>query len=155
MAAGVSKWTKFGTNTDAVDVASNPQLANPSVDMLDRRVRHECHMWLDDTDDIETKNFNWPIDGDFTIVFNATKVNLAGTIGTCTVNVVGSTDDVTYVPLTDSELGTGTFDGKVIHYIYDYDANGRLPFMRLRVTTNNGDDRSDTPIKIVVIPHGS
>ena len=151
MAAGTSKWTTMGTNTEGVDDATNLALANPSEGLLSTRPRHECHMWLDDTSAIYTKDFNFPVNGDLTITFNATKLALAGTIGTCTAQVMGSVDGTNYVEL--KALGTTSFDTAVVTYVYDYDAEGRMPHMALAVTPNNGDDRSATPVKIVVTPH--
>ena len=153
MAGNTSSWTKLGTNTNAVDDATNTGFANPSENLLSTLPRHECHMWLDDTNAITTSPFNWAVNGDFTVVFNATKVDLAGTIGNCVAVVEGSVTGASGTYVTLASLGNTTFDNAVIHYVYDYDEDGRMPFMRLSVTPAEGTDRTDTPIKIVVISH--
>ena len=173
MAGKVSSWTNQGTNLDAVDVddALSDGLVNPTDNgiaenapgevantgvistryMDNTHPRYECHMWLDADALTQTQDFNWPVDGDLTITFNATKRNLGASPGNCTAQVLGSIDGTTYVEL--KALGTTTVDNAVIHYVYDYDAEGRMPHMALAVTPAQGDDRSTTPIKIVVTPH--
>ena len=41
----------------------------------------------------------------------------------------------------------------MVAYVYDYDAEGRMPYMKLRVTPASDVDNTATPIKIVVIDH--
>ena len=50
-------------------------------------------------------------------------------------------------------LGTTTVDTAVVAYVYDYDANGRAPHMRLELTPQTDVDNTATPIKIAVIAH--
>jgi hypothetical protein len=153
MAGKTSAWTTLGTNTNAVDDATNTAYKNPSEDLLSTIPRHECHMWLDDTSAVDTSQFNWAVNGDLTITFNATKVNLDNTIGNCTAQVMGSvTGDSTHA-IELAALGTTTFDDAVVTYVYDYDAKGRLPYMFLRVTPASDVDNTDNPIKIVVTAH--
>ena len=153
MAGKTSNWTKLGTNTNAVDDATNTGYENPSEDLLNTTVRHECHMWLDNTAAITTSHFEWPVNGDFTVAFNATKIDLAGTIGTCTALIEGSITGESGQYVTLKSLGTTTFDDAIIAYVYDLDANGKMPFMRISVTPASDVDNTDIPIKIVVTPH--
>jgi hypothetical protein len=153
MAGNTSNWTKLGTNTNAVNDATNTGFANPSENLLNTVVRHECHMWLDDTAAITTNQFDWPVHGDFTVVFNATKINLAGTIGNCTALIEGSVTGESDEYTTLKSLGTTTFDNAIVSYVYDLDDNGKLPYMRISVTPASDVDNTDIPIKIAVIPH--
>jgi len=168
MAGNTSAWTTKGSNLDGVDDGDalsggyiNPTdngvgetsgtAASTTRTMDNVHMRHECHMWLDDTAAIDTNPFNWPINGDLTIAFNVTDLDLAGSIGNCTAQVMGSVDGTNYVEL--KALGTTTFDDAMVAYVYDYDAQGRMPYMKLRVTPASDVDNTATPIKIVVINH--
>jgi len=170
MAGNTSAWTTKGSNLDGVD--DGDALSGGYINPTDNGVgetsgtaasttrtsdnvhmRHECHMWLDDTNAIDTNQFDWPVNGDLTITFNATKLNLAGTIGNCTAQVMGSvTGDSTHA-IELAPLGTTTFDNAVVTYVYDYDAKGRMPYMFLRVTPQTDVDNTATPIKIAVVAH--
>ena len=170
MAAAVSKWTKKGSARDAVDDgdALFAGFLNPSDNGIGEtsgtaavsaryvqnvHMRHECHMWLDDTDAISTKDFDWAVNGDFTVVFNATKLDITNTIGNCTVKVKGSVTGIDGQYFDMVQLGTTSVDNAVVGYVYDYDANGRAPYMKLELTPNTDVDNTAQPIKIVVIPH--
>ena len=78
MAASVSKWTQRGSDTNATIASLNPGDAS---DVLNTIVRHEMHMWLDDTDAITSDPLGFPVRGDLTVVFNSTKFDLDNTIG--------------------------------------------------------------------------
>ena len=162
MAGSVSKWTTMGSNTtNTVDTnagaanneanVSNAQSAT-GASGTNNQVRHECHMWLDDTAAINTESFNWSIDTDFTVVLNSLKDDLeSGDSGNLDCDIEGSVDGTNYVKLDDLVLwdaGTAT----VGIGVYDFDANGRMPYMRLML---DGDavDNSDAPIKINVFMH--
>ena len=152
MAAGTSKWTTLGSNTDVTINNDSAVEANVAVALGTAvQVRHECHMWLDDDAAIPTEHFDWVVNGDFTVVLNATKRDITNTIGTCTVKVRGSVDGTNYFDMV--QLGTTSVDNAVIGYVYDYDANGRAPYMRLELTPATDVDNTATPIKIAVIPH--
>lgn len=114
-------------------------------------MRRECHIWLDDTDEILTEVIDWPITTDFNIVLNSTKIDLANTIGTCTVNVKGSVDGLNYGNMTDTPLGTTTLDNAIIVYNYDFHANGALPFMKIGITPASDVDNTALPIKVNII----
>ena len=162
MAGSVSKWTTMGSNTtNTVDTnagaanneanVSNAQSAT-GASGTNNQVRHECHMWLDDTAAINTESFNWSIDTDFTVVLNSLKDDLeSGDSGNLDCDIEGSVDGTNYVKLADLaswDAGTAT----VGIGVYDFDANGRMPYMRLML---DGDavDNSDAPIKINVFMH--
>ena len=159
MAGTSSKWTKLGSNinstinTDSGDEANidNTQSAS-TASGTNNQVRHECHMWLVDSADTETADFDWPVTGDFTIVLNSAKQTLAGDPGTIDVDVVGSVDGTNYVKMQDIVLwdaGTST----VGHGVYVFGTYGVMPYMRIRLDTSGTVDNSATPIKINVFNH--
>lgn len=153
MPAGTSKWTTLGSNTDVTINNDSAGEANVAVAPgIAVQVRHECHMWLDDAAAIPTEHFDWVINGDFTVVLNATKINLSDGIGTCSLQVTGSVDGTNYFAM-GAALGTTTVDNAVVAYVYDYDSNGRAPYMRLELTPNTDVNNTATPIKIAVIAH--
>ena len=150
MAASVSKWTQRGSDTNATIASENPGDAS---DVLNTIVRHEMHMWLDDDSAITSDPFDWPVRGDFTITFNATKVDLTDTIGNCTAIVEGSIDGTNYDTL--QALGTTTFDAAVVVYQYNKDTSGMMPYMRLSVTPQTDVDNTAKPIKINIFETNS
>ena len=153
MAGSVSKWTSKGSNTNAAVVTGDIAGANPgdASDSLNTIVRHECQMWAHTTGAMVSSPFDWEVNSDFVIAFNVTKVDMDNTIGECTALIEGSVDGTNYVTL--KALGVTTFDNAVIHYLYDIDANGVLPYMRFSVTPETNVDNRDKPIKIVVWPY--
>ena len=170
MAGGFSsQWRTMGSNTNGTvdpgtsgggddgigttsDGVSNVQTAT-GASGTNNEVRHECTMWLVDDGETYTPNMNWAINTDFTVVFNATSQTLAADPGNVDVVVQGSVDGTSYVDLKD--LGTwdaGTTD--MGQFVYDYDTNGRMPFMRINVDGDN-EDNSAKPFKICVIMHST
>ena len=168
MAGGFSsQWRTMGSNTNGTvapgtsgggtagigtisDGVSNAQTAT-GASGTNNQVRRECTMWLVDAGETYTPNMDWAINRDFTVVMNATGQTLAGDPGNVDVVIQGSVDGTNYMDMKD--LGTwnaGTTDIGTL--IYDYDANGRMPFMRINV---DGDavDNSATPFKICVFMH--
>ena len=112
---------------------------------------HFCYFEMDgNTTDDYTKPFDFVIDGDFTVVINATAVNTDAST-TLDVTVQGSVDGSNYVTL-DAILADsgGTIDTVVKKGIYDYDAKGRMPYMRLGITAATP---SNSTIVIAIIPH--
>ena len=105
------------------------------------------------TTDDYTKPFDFPITGDFTIVINATKVNTDAST-TLDVSVQGSVDGSNYVELADKTAilqdSDGTIDTVIKMAVYDYDAKGRMPYMRLGITAATP---SNSTIVIAIIPH--
>ena len=112
---------------------------------------HFCYFEMDgNTTDDYTKPFDFVIDGDFTVAINATAVNTDAST-TLDVTVQGSVDGSNYVTL-DAILADsgGTIDTVVKKGIYDYDAKGRMPYMRLGITAATP---SNSTIVIAIIPH--
>ena len=77
-----------------------------------------------------TENFNWVIDGDFTIMFNIDADNHNSV--TWTIAVQGSGDGTNYAEL--QSFASVASDTAVKMMVYDYDTYGRCPYMRLACT---------------------
>tara|TARA_Y100000593_G_scaffold68049_1_gene125079 strand:- start:1459 stop:1926 length:468 start_codon:yes stop_codon:yes gene_type:complete len=154
MAGSSSKWTTLGSNTNSTintDSAAEANIDISSNGGINAQVRHECHMWLVDGADTSTQPFDWAIDTDFTVVVNSAKQTLSDP-GNVDVDIEGSVDGVNYIKMADVmtwDAGAAT----VGQGVYDYEASGRMPFMRV---TLDGDavDNSDAPIKINIFMHG-
>ena len=166
MAGSVSKWTTMGSNTtNTVDTnagaanneanVSNAQSAT-GASGTNNQVRHECHMWLDDTAAINTESFNWSIDTDFTVVLTSLKDDLeSGDSGNLDCDIEGSVDGTNYVKLADLatyDIGAGS-SATVGIGVYDFDSKGRMPYMRLAVTPGSDVDHTAKPIKINIFMH--
>ena len=157
MAGTSSNWTTLGSNTNSTintDTGDEANIDNTqsatSASGTNNQVRHECHMWLIDGDDTETKDFNWAINGNFTVVLNSALQTISDP-GNIDVDIMGSVDGVNYIKLDDLvtwDAGTATIGLGV----YDFATNGILPYMRLRLD-GNAVDNSGAPIKINVIMH--
>tara|TARA_R100001594_G_scaffold45493_1_gene78398 strand:- start:6860 stop:7345 length:486 start_codon:yes stop_codon:yes gene_type:complete len=159
MAGSTSSWTKLGSNTNStVDTASAAEsnIEVASNGGINAQVRHECHMWMDDTDAIVTKPFDWVIDSDFTVVLNSAKADLeSGDSGNADVDIEGSVDGENYVKMMDLvtwDVGAGS-SASVGQAVYDYEANGRMPYMRLSLTPGSDVDNTAKPIKINIFMH--
>jgi hypothetical protein len=166
MAGSTSSWTRLGSNTNsAVDTnagAANNE-ANVSVVQsatgasgINAQVRHECHMWMDDTAAITTKPFDWAINSDFTVVVNSANATLeSGDAGNADVDIEGSIDGTNYVKMADLvtwDIGAGS-SSTVGHGIYDFETYGRMPYMRISLTPGSDVDNTAKPIKINVFMH--
>lgn len=159
MAGTASNWTNLGSNTNSTINTDSAAEGNVSVAQtatgasgINAQVRHECHVWLIDGDDTYTKSFNWAIDTDFTVVVNSAKQTISDP-GNVDVDIEGSVDGTNYVKMADLmtwDAGTAT----VGQGVYDYEASGRMPFMRI-VLDGNAVDNSDAPIKINVFMHST
>ena len=73
MASSVSPWTTMASNTQhgaGASVTQNVNIAQTATGAsgINAHVRSECLVWLDGTDPIYTKNFDFPINGDLTII---------------------------------------------------------------------------------------
>ena len=157
MAGTSSNWTTLGSNTNSTintDTGDEANIDNTqsatSASGTNNQVRHECHMWLIDGDDTETKDFNWAINGNFTVVLNSALQTISDP-GNIDVDIMGSVDGVNYIKLDDLvtwDAGTATIGLGV----YDFATNGILPYMRIRLD-GNAVDNSGAPIKINVIMH--
>ena len=157
MAGKTSHWTTLGSNTNSTintDSAAEANIDNTqsatSASGTNNQVRHECHMWLIDGADTETKDFNWSIAGNFTVILNSALQTISDP-GNVDVDIMGSVDGVNYTKLKDLvtwNAGTATIG----HGVYDAATNGILPYMRIRLD-GNAVDNSDAPIKINVMMH--
>ena len=157
MASAVSQWTTIGTNT------GNPTAQGLNVNIVagtKGHVRHECLMWLDGTSAIYTKPMDWVINGDFTVILNGTLNQLDDDAGDVDVDVQGSLDGGTnnWVKLADLatwNAGGGAQTETVGHGVYDYDASGRMRFMRLSLNPGSDSDSVavDENLKITVVMH--
>tara|TARA_R110002020_G_scaffold193720_1_gene394256 strand:+ start:76 stop:549 length:474 start_codon:yes stop_codon:yes gene_type:complete len=156
MAGTASSWTNLGSNTNSAINTDTAEEANVNVinnGGVSSQIRHECHMWLIDDEKTATKTFNWAIDTDFTIVLNSAKTTLASDPGNVDIDVEGSVDGTNFIKMADVIVwaaGTSTIGQGV----YDYEASGRMPFMRLTATGANDVDNSAKPIKINIFMHG-
>ena len=159
MAGTSSNWTNLGSNTNSTintDTAEEANIDNTqsatSASGTSNQVRHECHMWLIDGDNTETKDFNWSVIGNFTVVLNSALQTSMSDPGDIDVDIVGSVDGENYTKMSDLvtwDAGTGT----VGIGVYDYNANGVMPYMRIRLNCGSAVDNSDKPIKINVMMH--
>ena len=160
MAAAVSKWTKIGLNS------GTPSAQGLNIDFSEGsagQVRHECLLWMDGTSKINSENMDWNIDGDFTVVLNGTKNTITGDAGSVDVFVEGSLDGTNYVELQkiEDDWNAGGDSGGSGHAenvgqaVYDYDTNGRMPFMRLAFTPSGDANCTSAAanVKITVIKH--
>ena len=167
MAGGFSsKWTTMGSNTDStVDSGTSgggddgigtltTGVSNASNGGTSNEVRHECTVWLVDNGETYTPNFDWAINTDFTVVLNATRVTLDSDPGNVDFVVQGSVDGTNFVDMQDLgdwDAGTAT----VGQGLYDFDANGRMPYMRLNLDCGNNVDNGEKPIKVCIFMHNT
>ena len=97
-----------------------------------------------------TEPFNFPINGDFTIAINSSGEDLSAST-TMDVSVQGSVDGTNYVDLHTDLIDGVVIDDVVVAGVYDYDAKGRMPHMRLELTAGTASTAEN--ILIHVIPH--
>tara|TARA_Y100001963_G_C6540948_1_gene335491 strand:+ start:64 stop:534 length:471 start_codon:yes stop_codon:yes gene_type:complete len=154
MAAAVSEWTTIGVNS------GNPSAQGLNVDIVagtSGQVRHECLLWMDGTDKIVTNHMDWNIDGDFTVTLNGTVNDITADAGNVDVDVEGSLDGTNYVKLADLvtwDAGGGAATEAVGHAVYDYDTNGRMPYMRLAFTADDANcTAAANNTKVTVMMH--
>ena len=160
-AGQASEWTNLGSNTNSsIDLdTEGTNVGNVSIGIgvenegINAQVRHECHVWLDYTDPIYTKHFNWMVNGDFSVMINAGNVNLDDP-GDVDIDVQGSVNGTDYVKLGDGlTWDADTAATRIDHFVYDYDGGGRMPYMRIAFDCGTDNDNRNLPIKIVVVPH--
>lgn len=114
---------------------------------------HWCHFAMDNGPHADyTEPFDWYVNGDFTVVVNATGVDVDDATNELDVGVQGSIDGTNWASLG---AANAVIDGGAIHEaaaagVYDYDTNGRLPYMRLVITAATGDSLST--ILVAVVP---
>ena len=147
--------SKWSTKADlSVNVEAFTDADVPGDGKLDVTMGHFCHFNMDDGAHADyTRHFDWPVNGDFTVVVNATGVTVDDSSNALDVGVQGSVDGTNYVSLGAADA---VIDGLVIGGglakagVYDLDANGKMPYMRLVITAA---DASDSTIVVAVIPH--
>jgi hypothetical protein len=157
MALFGSDWSTYSDLTLAeatIEAAGATDIFGPSVNGSGTKgtMGHFCYFEMDgNTTDDYTKPFDFVVEGDFTVVINATAVNTDAAT-TVDVTVQGSVDGSNYVALTANIIqdSDGTIDTLVKTAVYDYDANGRMPFMRIGITAATP---SNSTIVIAIIPH--
>ena len=96
--------------------------------------------------------FDFPVTGDLTIVVNPTGENLGGGQSP-NVSIQGSVDGIAtnYVDLHDNIITSTDIDDNAAAAVYDYDAKGRMPYMRVEITQTSS--ARDKAIMVVVVPH--
>ena len=97
-----------------------------------------------------TEPFDFPINGDFTIAINSSGEDLDAST-TMDVSVQGSVNGVDYVDLHTDLIDGVVIDNTVVAGVYDYDAKGRMPYMRLELTAGTASTAEN--ILIHVVPH--
>ena len=97
-----------------------------------------------------TEPFNFPVNGDFTIAINSSGEALSAST-TMDVSVQGSVNGTDYVDLHTDLIDGVVIDNTVVAGVYDYDAKGRMPYMRLELTAGTASTAEN--ILIHVIPH--
>ena len=97
-----------------------------------------------------TEPFDFPINGDFTITINSTGEDLSAST-TMDVSVQGSVNGTDYVDLHTDLIDGVVIDDTVVAGVYDYDAKGRMPYMRLELTAGTASTAEN--ILIHVVPH--
>ena len=165
MASSVSNWTTMASNTQdgaGTSVTGNVSVAQTTTGAsgINAHVRNECLMWLDGTDPIYTNAFDFPINGDLTIILNGTLNTIHQDAGNIDVDMEGSLDGTNYIKLADLatwDAGGASETETVGQAVYDFDTNGRMPFMRLALDcgsdANGGTPSAAQNIKISVIKH--
>ena len=97
-----------------------------------------------------TEPFNFPVNGDFTIAINSSGEALSAST-TMDVSVQGSVNGTDYVDLHTDLIDGVVIDNTVVAGVYDYDAKGRMPYMRLELTAGTASTAEN--ILIHVVPH--
>ena len=99
-----------------------------------------------------THPFDFPVTGDLTIVVNSTGEDLGGAQSP-NVSIQGSIDGVetNYVDLHDNIITSTDIDDNAAAVVYDYDAKGRMPYMRIEITQTSS--ARDKAIIVNVVPH--
>jgi hypothetical protein len=144
-----SKWYKI---TNVVDAdGAGQRIADGTFNAQGGHVFKECDIDLAGTTEVFTEPFDFPIMGDFSIVVNTSGVDIDNNYSgaACKIAVYGSVDNVNWTDALDSTTNKD-FDGKPYVHVYDYDEEGRMPFMRIGL---DGNGSGTNKIKVAVIPH--
>ena len=137
------KWHKI-TNINDDDLAGRP------VGTLSGHVFLECDLQLASGDNADTQDFDFPVFGDLSIIVNTMGVDCTDTYfgdADQKIQMMGSVDGTNYAIL--GEVTNKTFDAIPYLYLYDYDAKGKCPYMKIRLI---GTGTGGNTIKIAVIP---
>jgi hypothetical protein len=140
-----SKWHKITNITD-------DDLAGSLTD-LGGYVFKECNIDLDGDAAVTTEIFDFPVEGDLTIVVNTNAKDITNDYvgANCKISVEGSVDNTSWAVLdTSATLAIDTLSD--VH-VYDYDAKGRLPYMRLSLIGHDAATHASEAIKLAVINH--
>ena len=152
MASAVTKWTRMGSNTASAAAATNiPE--NQGDFLLEKTMRYECSVWLDGTGAVTTEPFDWPVNGDFTVIVNALKLNFDTDPGNTTIKVEGSVTGLSTDWVELDSMGTSfTIDNNIAHDNYDIDSDGKMPYMRISIDpTNDPNAHDEEGMKVVVV----
>tara|TARA_R100001594_G_scaffold136267_1_gene178509 strand:- start:1044 stop:1502 length:459 start_codon:yes stop_codon:yes gene_type:complete len=152
MAVQGSRWSKKANLGLAIETLASEDV--PGTDSMNNTMGHFCYFeGLADTTKHHTRHFDFPVNGDLTIIVNPTGVNLDAAL-TVDVTMEGSVDNTTWVDLaikTDLiQDSTGSIDEDAQSAVYDYDAHGRMPYMRLSI---QGNTNCDSTYMVAVVPH--
>ena len=128
------KWSK-GADLSVGDAAILAYTTGTDLSSsLSKTMGNYCVFDMDGGTDADyTEPFDFPILGDFMIIVNPTGVNL-GAATTMDVSVQGSADGTNYVDLHTDILDGVTIDDAMVTAVYDADAKGIMPYMRLELT---------------------
>jgi len=144
-----SKWHKITNIT-------NDALAG-SLTGKGGHVFKECDITLANNGTIVyTEPFDFPVMGDLSIVVNTNAAAIGSTFdgANAYLKVFGSVDAASWIELDsvvlDASPATDSIEGQAKLHLYDYDTEGRLPYMRLAL---HSDGNASATIKIAVIPH--
>ena len=117
----------------------------------------ECNITLANNGTIVyTKPFNFPVTGDLSIILNSNAADVGTTFdgSNAYMKVFGSIDNSSWVEMDavvlDNSPTTDSIEGQACLHVYDYDEEGRMPYMRIGL---HSDGNASAAIKIAVIPH--
>tara|TARA_R100001530_G_scaffold103360_1_gene71920 strand:+ start:106 stop:564 length:459 start_codon:yes stop_codon:yes gene_type:complete len=137
-----------------------------SADKSGNGVKHQCKASFANNDlngagdYAYTKSFDWPVMSDFSVYYETKDTNgdaqtlvLDGTDSDLNVTVQGSVDGINYVNMHDTNdiIREGAEVGV---FVYDIDGSGIAPFIRLKITSDDGFVGTHD-LYVSVIPHVS
>ena len=155
MAITATKWGRIADMTATDALAAGDTYGVPGGLVANGGVTgtmgYYCIFNMDgDTGADETHDFDFPVMGDLTVVINSGGSDLdTGT--TIDVSMRGSVDGVNYVDLHTDFIDGVSIDNVPAAAVYDYDAKGRMPYMRLELTPASNEEEES--IMIHVVPH--
>ena len=154
-----TKWSRIAdmTATDDLD-SDNPHVTPYTTPMgkvanggVTGTMGYYCIFNMDGGTDADyTHPFDFPVMGDLTIILNSGGSDLGGALE-MDCSVQGSVDNINWVDLHTDLLDGVTLDNVTKAAVYDYDAKGRMPYMRLELTA--AANAQNESIMIHVVPH--